>query len=255
MDCLRTALTHLLSLTGHLLKDEPISEDDYAVTYLVDYAKSIRIFLSDSEVQGDFDYQRLRTHFCSLIEVLYECTRDLKDSKLRMSFQSRQAAFTLMENWCGFSPNERQLRQREDHLRRSILANEVDVRKQNVINSAIEKERIELQNAALSAMAALCAGPLNFVADGRVLMQFDVRRMLAWANTIFENPSDRAHATGRKAVRNLIVHNPDQPFLLMQTIRMCYLSRNPKALASYFEVVTRVVTESTHITEIGRAHV
>lgn len=247
-DFLRTSITHLLSLTSHLLKDESNVQDDYAVTYLIDYAKNIRIFLSDTEIQGDLDFQRLRTHFCSLIEGLYDSTRELKNSTLRMSFQSRQATFALMENWCGFSPNERRLRQREEHVRRSILANELDVRKQSVINSALEKERMELQNAALSAMAALCAGPLSFVADGRILMQFDVRRMLAWVNSIFENPSDRSHSTGRRALRNLIIHNPDQSFLLMQTIRMCYLSKNPKILASYFEVAVRVVTECTTIT-------
>lgn len=242
-DCLRTEITHLLSLTSHLLKDEPILEDDFAVTYLIDYAKHLRIFLSDTEIQSELEFSRLRMHFCSLIEGLYDCTRELKDSTLRMSFQSRQATFSLMENWCGFSPNERQLRQREDHIRRSILANELDIRKQGVINSAMEKERIELQNAALSAMAALCAGPLTFGADGRILMQFDVRRMLAWVSSIFENPSDRTHAIGRRALQNLIVHNQDQPFLIIQTMRMCYVTQRPKALVSYFEVVIRVLTE------------
>ncbi|KAI7636093.1 cell morphogenesis protein-like protein, partial [Hortaea werneckii] len=125
---------------------------------------------------------------------------------------------------------------------------EQDLRSRGIINSAIEKEKNELQTAALSAMAALCAGPLNFVADNKILMQFDVRRMLSWISAIFEAPSDRTHAIGRRALQNLIVHNLDQPSLMAQTMRMCYIARSPKALTSYFEVVTKVLIENTIVT-------
>ena len=247
-DVLRTEITHLLSLNCRLLQEPSIKDDDFALTYLIDYAKSLRIFLSDTDIQGELDFQELRTRFCSLTEGLYDCTRKLKDPSRWMSFQSRQATFALMENWCGFSPNESQIRRRDEHIRRSILDREQDVRKAGIINSAFEKRKNELQNAALSSMAALCTGPLNFVADNRILMQFDVRRILSWINSIFENPSDRTHAIGRRALQNLIVHNLDQPLLMAQTMRMCYTAKNPKALASYFEVVTKVLTENHTVT-------
>ncbi|KAK5121519.1 hypothetical protein LTR85_005352 [Meristemomyces frigidus] len=247
-DYLRTEMTHLLSLTCHLLQDPAVVGDDYVLTYMVDYAKHLRLFLSDTGIQTDLEIQKLRTHFCTLVETLYDCTRKVRDSSRWMSFQSRQATFALMENWCGFSPNESQLRRVEDHLRRSLLDREQDLRNRGIVNAAIEKEKIELQTAALSAMAALCAGPLNFIADNRILMQFDVRRMLAWVNGIFEAPSDRTHAIGRRALQNLIVHNLDQPYLMAQTMRKCYTARSPKALTSYFEVVTKVLTENTNVT-------
>lgn len=246
-DDLRTEITHLLSLTCHLLKKPMINGDDYILSYIIDYAKHLRLFLSDTDVQMDIKLVKLRTHFCTLVETLYECTRLLKDPSRWMSFQSRQATFGLMENWCGFSPNEPQLRRQEDHIRHSLLIQQQNRGDQHKINAALEKEKIELQTAALSAMATLCAGPLTFVADNKVLMHFDVRRMLSWIGAIFEAPSDRTHAIGRKALQNLLVHNPDQPYLMAQTLRMCYVAKRPKALTSYFEVVTKVLTDHREV--------
>jgi hypothetical protein len=247
-DRLRTEITHLLSLTCPLLQNPAIVGEEYMMSYMVDYTKHLRIFLNDDLIQGDLEFQKLRTHFCTLMEGLYDSIRKLKDSSQWMSFQSRQATFALMENWCGFSPNESQIRRQQEHIRRSILDREGDMRSRGIINSAIEKEKNELQNAALGAMAMLCAGPLQFIADGRVLMQFDVRRLLSWINGIFEAPSDRTHAVGRKALQNLIVHNLDQSYLMAQSMRMCYTARLPKALGSYFEVVIGVLTENTNVT-------
>lgn len=248
-DFLRTEITHLLALTVHILQqDEKISGDSYIMHYMHDYVKHLRIFLSDAEIQGDLHFQTLRKHFCALVEGLYDCLRKLKDGTQWMSFQSRQATFALMENWCGFSPNEGQIRRQQEHVRRSVLEREGDIRARGAISSKMEKEKMELQFAALGAMATLCAGPLRFIADNRVLMQFDVRRLLAWIHAIFEAPSDRTHTVGRKALQNLIVHNLDQPYLMTQTMRMCYIARVPKALGSYFEVVTKVLTENTKVT-------
>lgn len=246
-DFLRTEITRLLSLTAHLLQNPNISSEEYVLHYMMDYTKHLRIFLSDAEIQSELEFQKLRTYFCILVEVLYDCIRKLKDGSQWMSFQARQATFSLMENWCGFSPNEPQLRRQQDHVRLSILEREGDMRSRGIINSALEKEKNELSAAALSSMASLCAGPLRFVADGKVLMQFDIRRMLSWISAIFEAPSDRTHALGRKALQNLIVYNTDQPALMAQTMRMCYVARGSKALASYFEVVTKVLTENTSV--------
>ena len=247
-DCLRTEITHLLSLTCHLLQDPIIFKQDHVLDFITDYTKHVRLFLSDSEIQAELEFQKLRTHFCTLMDRLYACTRKLENGNKWISFQSRQATFSLMENWCGFSPHEPQIRRQQDHIRQSFLEREGDPHNRIIINAAIEKEKNELQTAALGAMASLCAGPLNLIDDNRIDMQFDHRRMLAWVNAIFEAPSDRVHNIGRKALQNLILHNLDLPYLMTQTIRMCYIARSPKALASYFEVVTRVLTEDTSVT-------
>ncbi|KAF2721609.1 putative cell morphogenesis protein [Polychaeton citri CBS 116435] len=245
-DVLRTEITRLLSLTSHVLNDPNLAGEDFCLAYLADYAKQIRIFLSDADIQVQLEFQKLRTHFCTLVESLYEAVRKTKDPSRWMSFQSRQATFSLIENWCGFSPNEPQIRRQEDSIRRSILEREMDYQNRGIINAAIEKEKSELQTAALNAMACLCAGPLAFVADGKVIMQFDVRRIVSWISGIFDAQSDRIHMTGRKALQNMITHNAEQPFLMSQAMRMCYTARTPKALHSYFEVVTKVLVEDAN---------
>ena len=74
-------------------------------------------------------------------------------------------------------------------------------------------------------------------------LTFDVRRMLAWVDQIFGTVSDKIYLIGRKALKNLITYNKTYPTLLEHSIDMCYASERPKALESYFEVVSQVLTE------------
>lgn len=68
--------------------------------------------------------------------------------------------------------------------------------------------------------------------------------MLQWIDTIFDTPSDKNHAIGRKALKNLIVHNKEYNYFLARSIDICYTTRSPKALESYFDVVNEVLTET-----------
>jgi hypothetical protein len=242
-DQLRTEITHVYKLTSHFLTEPEAYNDEWILNNLMSYTKDLRIFLSDAEVQNEWDFQKLRTHYCGLIEILFEGINKTSDPLQWMPFQARKAAFTLMEDWCGYSANQSQIRQREEIMRRSMLDREADLGGKGVATAAMEIEKRDLRTAALSAMAALCGGPVSITTDSKVLLQFDVRRILSWIDSIFETPSDRTHAIGRRALTNLIIHNREYSYLLHQAIEMCYLSKSPKALESYFEVVFRVLTE------------
>ena len=81
-------------------------------------------------------------------------------------------------------------------------------------------------------------------------LSFDVRRILSWINQIFGTSSDKYHAIGRRALYNLIVHNVYYPHLLENSVERCYVADPPKTAAepprtleSYFEVVSKVLTE------------
>lgn len=242
-DHLRTEITHVYKLTSQFLKTPEVYNDEWILNNLMNYTKDLRIFLSDTEIQNDDRFMKLRTHYCGLVEVLYEGINKTKDPLQWMPFQARKAAFTLMEEWCGYSANQAQVRQREEHMRRSMLDREVDMGSRNNANAAHEIEKRDLRTAALSSMAALCGGPVSITTDSKVLLQFDVRRMLSWIDSIFENASDRTHTIGRRALTNIILHNREHPYLLDRAIEMCYLSKSAKALESYFEVVTQVLTQ------------
>ncbi|KAF1964648.1 hypothetical protein BU23DRAFT_561768 [Bimuria novae-zelandiae CBS 107.79] len=242
-DHLRTELTHVYKLTSHFLKLPEAYNDDWILNNLVNYTKDLRIFLSDAEVQNEWGFQKLRTHYCGLVEVLFEGINKTPDPLQWMPFQARKAAFTLMEEWCGYSANQPQIRQREENMRRSMLDREADMSSKGIATAAMEIEKRDLRTAALSAMAALCGGPVSITTDSKVVLQFDVRRMLSWIDGIFETPSDRTHAIGRRALTNLILHNREHTYLLERAIEMCYISKSSKALESYFEVVTQVLTQ------------
>lgn len=241
-DLLRTEITHVYRLTSHFLKDPEIHSDDWILNNLVVYTKDLKLFLMDGEVQMDWELQKLRRHYCGLMEELFEGINLTKDPSRWMTFESRRSSFALMEDWCGYSPNQQQIRQREDRMRQSIIDQQSFVER-GTVTAAMEIEKRNLRTAALSAMAALCGGPISITTESRANLQFDIRRMLSWIDTIFNSGSDRMHVIGRRALSNLIVHNKEYAYLLEHSISRCYLADQAKVLESYHEVVTQVVLE------------
>ncbi|KAL1874788.1 hypothetical protein VTK73DRAFT_142 [Phialemonium thermophilum] len=240
MDLLRTEITHVYKLTAHFLKEPEIYNDDWIVGNLVSYAKDLKLFLMDGEVQMDWDFQKLRRYYCGLMEELYQGIQRTKDPSRWMTFESRKSSFALMEDWCGFSPNQGQIHAREDTMRRSVI-DQQSFGERGKLTAAMEIEKRNLRTAALSAMAALCGGPISVTTESGVTLQFDVRRMVTWIEDIFNSGSDRINVIGRTALKNLIVHNQDYPYLLEHCIARCYLATVPKVLESYFSVVTEVL--------------
>ncbi|KAI4200372.1 MAG: hypothetical protein LQ346_002382 [Caloplaca aetnensis] len=241
-DRLRTEVTHVYRLTARFLREDAVLKDDWIVNNLTAYTKDLMIFLSDTEIQNDWECQSLRRQYCGLLEELVICLNRTSDPTIWIAFESRKSAFTLMEDWCGFSPNQGRISQREDNMKQSALEEHHDVGEKTNVTAAMEIEKRDLRIAALSAMAALCAGPTQVSVQGATL-SFDVRRILSWIDQIFGTTSDKLHLIGRRALHNLIVHNPDSPFLLERTIEMCYASERSTALESYFEIATRILLE------------
>lgn len=242
MDLLRTEITHVYKLTAHFLKRPDVYHDDWILANLVTYAKDLKLFLMDGEVQMDWEFQKLRRHYCGLVEELFEGINRTKDPSRWITFESRKSSFTLMEDWCGFSPNQSQIRAREDNMRKSVIDQQA-MGERGTLTAAMEIEKRNLRTAALSAMAALCGGPIGVTTESGVALQFDVRRMLNWIDAIFNSGSDRMNVIGRRALKNLIVHNQEYPYLLEHCIAKCYGSDVPKVLESYFTVVTEVLLE------------
>ncbi|PNH56744.1 hypothetical protein VD0002_g9769 [Verticillium dahliae] len=243
MDLLRTEITHIYKLTSHFLKEPDVCQDEWVLNNLVNYTRDLKLFLMDGEVQMDWEFQKLRRHYCGLMEELFDGINRTSDPSRWMTFESRKSAFSLMEDWCGFSPNQNQIRAREDTMRQSLI-DQQSHGERGTVTAAMEIEKRNLRTAALSAMAALCGGPMSITTESGATLQFDLRRMLAWIEAIFNSGSDRMNVIGRRALQNLITHNQEYPYLLEQgCIARCYLSDVPKVLESYFAVVTQVLLE------------
>lgn len=242
MDLLRTEITHVYKLTSHFLKQPVVYQDEWILNNLVSYTKDLKLFLMDGDVQMDWEFQKLRRHYCGLMEELFEGINRTSDPSRWMTFEARKSSFTLMEEWCGFFPNQPQIRQREDTMRQSMI-DQQNLGERNTASAAMEIEKRNLRTAALSAMAALCAGPISVTTESGAALQFDVRRMLAWIEAIFSNGNDRMKVIGRRALKNLIVYNQEFAYLLEHCISRCYLTDIPRVLESYFTVVTGVLLE------------
>ncbi|KAH8679011.1 cell morphogenesis protein-like protein PAG1 [Tricladium varicosporioides] len=259
-DLLRTEITHVYRLTSHFLKDFDIYQDDWILNNLVVYTKDLKLFLMDGEVQMDLEFQKLRRHYCGLMEELFDGINRTKDPSRWMTFESRKSSFALMEDWCGYSPNQAQITAKETSMRQSML-DQQSLGERGTVTAAMEIEKRNLRQAALSAMAALCGGPVSITTESRANLQFDIRRMLSWIETIFIKGSDRMHVIGRRALKNLIVHNKDFVYLMEHAISRCYLAETAalqaqaqaqvqlqevkptKLLENYFEIVTQVLVE------------
>jgi hypothetical protein len=158
---LRTEVTHVYKLTSTFLRDSEVCNDDWILNNLVTYAKDLRIFLSDAEIQNDWEFQRLRFHYCGLMEEVFEGINRSRNPSRWLPFESRKSAFTLMEDWCGYSSNQGQITQREDVMKQSAFAQQQETGEKLNSSAAMEIEKKNLRIAALSAMAALCAGPIR----------------------------------------------------------------------------------------------
>lgn len=242
-DRLRTEVTHVYKLTSHFLREPEVYNDDWVVNNLITYAKDIRIFLSDADVQKDLEFQRLRFHYCGLMEELFEGVNRTKDPSRWIPFESRKSSFSLMEDWCGYSPNQPHINEREQQMRTFAATQPHEGGEMRNVAAAMEIEKKNLRAAALSAMSSLCAGPISISTESGSVLQFDVSRMLSWIDIIFGDRSDKWHAIGRRALKNLIIHNKEHSYLMERSVEMCYVSERPKALESYFEVVTEVLIE------------
>ena len=245
IDCLRTEVTHVYKLTSLFLREPEVLRDEWILGNLRKYTDDLRLFLSDTEVQNDWEFQKLRRHYCGLMEELFEAINRTEEPSRWMSFEARKSSFALMEDWCGYSPNQSQISQREDSMKQSALDQHQDTGEKTNVTAAMEIERWNLRTAALSAMATLCGGPIQVIADSGQTLSFDIRRMLSWIDQIFSTKHDKLHAIGRRALRKLIVYNKGYPYLLETSVEMCYVAHRPKALESYFEVVTQVLMEHT----------
>lgn len=242
-DRLRTEVTQVYRLTARFLQEDAVLRDEWILNNLCTYTKDLMIFLSDSEIQTDWECQKLRRQYCGLMEEVFNGINRTPDPSRHIAFESRKSAFALMEDWCGFSPNVNKMHQREDLMRQSMLEKHRDPTERTSVTAKMDVEKKDLAVAALSAMASLCAGPVMIKTYTGTTLQFDSRRMLAWIGHIFQDQSDKMHIIGRRALLNLIVHNQDHTYLMEYAVEQCYVPDHPRQLESHFEVVAKVLND------------
>lgn len=76
-------------------------------------------------------------------------------------------------------------------------------------------------------------------------MSFDIVGVLQWVDAVFNSTTDRVHRIGRRALRNILSDNLNQPTVMDETLAMCFI--NPpehKSTQSYFNVIADLIIEN-----------
>ena len=167
-DRLRAEVTHVYKLTSRFLDEEEILRDDWIVRNLVNYTNNMKRFLSDADIQNDWEYQTLRRHYCGLMEEVFDAINRTSEASRYLSFDDRKASFALMEEWCGYSPNQSNINTREDGMAKSAMKEQNEGDRGN-LTAAMEIQKRDLRTAALSAMASLCVSVFHLQQIGHCL--------------------------------------------------------------------------------------
>ncbi|KAI8073367.1 cell morphogenesis C-terminal-domain-containing protein [Gongronella butleri] len=248
-DRLRTSLLHVLALTVHCLEnaDQGDTMRKTAAAILA-YIKETKVFLSDTEVQLDWEYHKLRVYLCRLVEQIYKVLLRVDDAAMAlMSFETRLSLYKMFEEWCGYGAHAHVTRSRDAAMIRDVLDQCKDAKDRAHMTKLMEEERKALETASLNAMAMLCRGPsYSFLGQKKArqaVIQFDMLNVLRWIDAVFESPDPKHHLIARDALEAVLYYNQDQPMILDDVIEQCYAG-NPKLefTQGYFLAIVSMVT-------------
>lgn len=154
-DRLRISVMNVLELTAGCLADGESVKDKELMNVIMSYIKETKSFLGDTEVQIEWEYQRLRIYLCGLVEKLYESLMQLEDSTSLMSFETRLSLYKMFEEWCGYGATAKTSQQREASMIRDVLEQCKDPKERTSMTQLMEEERKTLESASLNAMSTL----------------------------------------------------------------------------------------------------
>ncbi|RKP11104.1 cell morphogenesis C-terminal-domain-containing protein, partial [Thamnocephalis sphaerospora] len=246
-DRLRTDITHIYQMMSRFLRyDEYLRHAD-VVPRMAHWLKETRSFLSDPEVQIDWEFQELRRYFAGLAEHLCWHLPRLTEPSRAMPFEFRLSLYRTLEEWCGHGRHRELTRRREHSMLRSVLSQCKNVMEQGSITPALEKQLKSTEVAALRAMAACCRGPLSMELSGqeKTVVSFDLEGIHTWIESVFANHERRLHSIARTALESLLTFNSDKPEIFDTIIRRCYMLSDPDVnTQGYFLALIDILTRA-----------
>lgn len=225
-DRLRTEMAHLLSLITDFISYDVYRENESFMSSIYAYMRDTARFLSDQELQLEWDHQMLRYHFCVFLENYFDHLVKSIDSipseyiERYVPFDTRLSLFRICEMWCGHGLLADSTRSREAKMMQYVLDQVKDVRERGVLTASMEEQRKALELAALRAMSSLCSG--NVVNPKNPALSFDLKALIFWINSIFGSPDEKLHDIARLALENLLKYNRKNAQLISDIINQCY---------------------------------
>ncbi|KAK6455792.1 transcriptional activator leucine zipper [Scheffersomyces xylosifermentans] len=244
-DRLRVEVVHILyNITLRFQNNEFIYKDEWMIANLVSIVKNAKSFLSLPATQTDIEFQRLRRFFCGLLENVFNSLNEVSDLNKWLPFEARIGCFNYLKEWCGYGDSSYIAEDRYNAMVKHV-AHQKEVTSAAAI---LEVERKSLQFAALSCMAVLCSGHIKqqIQVPGKLaVMSFDIPSLMNWIHALFASENDRAHDTGKLALRNILTLNLDNPEIYEEVIKECYTSQESlKTTESYFTIFVDIFLKS-----------
>ncbi|CAH6720935.1 cell morphogenesis protein PAG1 [[Candida] jaroonii] len=249
-DRLRIELINILSkITARFLKHSIIYDDDWIIANLVSIIKTVKNFLSNSNIQTDITFQKLRRYFCKFLENVFIGLENKNKLNRWLPFEARIGCFNYLKEWCGLGDSKNLTEERyQTMLDKSIT-------KDLATSAAIlEVERKLLQFSTLSCMATICSGNIveefdvptnNDLHNSFAVMSFDTPGLMKWINSLLCSNSDNIHDLGKKALSNILKLNPENTEIFQEVLSQCYKSQdNPKTTESYYVTFVSFLMEN-----------
>ena len=232
-------VVHVYELTSYHLANDRISANDEILDHLSRYTRDLSLHFQP--VEPRLDNAEVRRHYCVLLANFFDCVQKTKDPLRWISFQTRRASFVLLEEW------QNQLAGRDNISARTPLEAPFGtdpLRMQDshgsVVAAAAEAKRLRI--AVLNTMASLCAGPMYYTPSSGQMHQFNVPRILIWIDSLLKMEGDQYQTVGKKALKNLITNNKNQPELLENTIEKLYRPSKSSTLESYLVAIFEIIS-------------
>jgi hypothetical protein len=229
---LRIEVTHILNLVSKFMEEDTIILNDWIVEKLIRFTNTIKVFLSQAEVQHSFEFQKLRRYFCGLLENFYMGIQRRSDPSNCFPFETRVSCFTFLEEWCGHGKSSVIAKQRYAQMTK-YTSNSQEL---NALNTAIEFERQILTMSAINAMVALLNGKIEESRDHTIL-KFDLAGLLSWIDLLLDSSNERISSLGKKALKNIFKFNTSNTELLNEVYKKCIFEQKFSVIENYYVVM------------------
>lgn len=245
LEHLRAEITHVFLLAAEHVLNEEYLRDDTLISFMLNYIRELGAFLSDADVQLEWDHQSLRYYFCGLVERLHDnLAKQCRSPDDWVPYDLRYSLFKLMEEWCGHGQRGHLMREREEKMALSVLEQLKDTEERTALTLAMDDQRRALEYASLRAMAVLCQGqlvPANGVKFGA---SFNLSSLFQWIDAVFQSTDPRLQPIARLALESMLLFNQRDAALWADVISFCYQGHGTvETKHGYFQSLVKILTD------------
>jgi len=244
MDRLRIEIAHVLCTLAEMLQHPEYFQVEEIRAIFYNYTRETGMFLSEPDIQYEVEHQLLRFYFCEFVQSLQCRVAAIAEPSMGLPFDVRTSLFRLFEEWCGYGSVGNETRERDAKLLLSLTDQVKDLRERSVIASAMEEQRKLLEKASISAMAALCKGPVVARDKKKGVISFDVPALFQWLDAVFASDNESDSGIAQIALENLLYYNQDQPAMLEDVLIQCYTGKpTEKITQGYFSALCETIAK------------